>query len=48
MMLSGDRLGEKAQKGRQNFEDNNFPWVEVFGMKIVVSIDAVPNIINSG
>lgn len=37
-----------ALKKRQtNFEDNDVSWVKVMVMKIVISIDTIPNIIDT-
>ena len=43
MMFNGDYFEEK----QTNFEDNNMSWVKVINTKIVMSIDAIPNIINT-
>jgi len=42
-MFSGDLSEEK----RTNLEDNDVSWVKVMVVKTNISVDAVPNIIDS-
>jgi hypothetical protein len=42
-MFSGD-LSEGKQR---NLEDNNISWVKVIAVKIIISVEAVPNIVDS-
>ena len=43
MVFSGD-LSEAKQT---NLEDNDVSWVKVIVVKIIISVEAVPNIVDS-